>query len=240
MKEQVRRLAEWFSRDEWPVLECPSCRVGTLGAIKSVGNRATADWHEWEGDPSDIEGIFFGHLKCTNRGCGDVVAAAGDYTVDPGGPPGQSWFPIYRVRTLYPAVRVVETSELVPESVRGSLERAAAVAWQDPSAGISLLRNSIERLMDEQGIVAVDAKGNFRSLHRRLEEFDAIRHDAAELLLAAKWVGNEGTHPAGLEAKDFLDVAEFVELALEVLYEKDTSVLRKRVRRIINAKKLVP
>ncbi|WP_159922156.1 MULTISPECIES: hypothetical protein [Nocardia] len=79
MKVQVRKLAQWFEPERWPVLECPVCGTGTLSAkkdaITAIGNRATSTWQEW-GGPDDIEGIFFGHLTCNNHSCGDNVATS--------------------------------------------------------------------------------------------------------------------------------------------------------------------
>jgi hypothetical protein len=242
MKDHIRRLAKWFTSDSWPVLECPTCLAGTLSAekdaIRPEVNRATSWCAEW-GQPEDIKGIFFGHLTCNNGSCGAQVAVAGDYVVEREEWPKEGWANWYRLRTIYPAVRVVEVAETVPDSVRETLARAAAIVWLDPSAGVSLLRAGIERLMDEQGIAATDSSGRFRTLHARLEEFDKTDHSVGELLLAAKWVGNEGTHPAGLDAQGFLDVAEIVELALALLYQKDTTALRQRAQRIVAAKRLV-
>ncbi len=252
MKEQVRRLAAPFSSSSWPALECPACRTGTLSAIsgdirRHAPNAETRQWEEW-GDPTDIKGTFYGHLTCSYPECGDVVAVAGDVSVDHNPESYESdysdWFrELIQVRTLYPPIRVVDSPSGTPDSVDNALVDASAIAWQNPSAGTALLRTSIERLMDELGIVATFQNGKPRPLHDRLLEFEKINRDAATPLIASKWVGNQGTHgntSTGLTISDFLDVAEFVEMALDVLYQKDTTAIRQRIQRIVTARRLVP
>ncbi len=227
------------------MLECPICLIGTLtvekDAIHTTISRATSNWSDW-GDPSDIRGTFYGHLKCNSSACGDVVATAGDFAVEPSGLPHpyEMFETMLTVRTIYPPIRIVEISDSTPNTVQIDLRRAAAAAWCDPSSAISLLRSSVERVMDDQGIITTDPTGRRMSLHKRLEEFEKTNPDVAELLLAAKWVGNEGTHQTGLSASDFLDIAEIVELALTLLYTpKESSRVRDRAKRITAAKKLV-
>ncbi|WP_194814593.1 DUF4145 domain-containing protein [Nocardia sp. XZ_19_385] len=251
MREQVRRLAKPFPCDVWPDLACPICRTGLLAAeTGAVGSHTSADaraaYDRDDGEPTDLHGIFYGHLTCTSPKCGDEVAVSGDMTVDYRSGPAPSddyndqFETYYQVRTVYPPIEIVQIPQGTPESVGSALLDASAVAWQNPGAGVALLRSSVERLMDEQAIAATTASGGFRPLHHRLAEFEKNNPDVGELLLATKWVGNQGVHPGGLAATDFLDVAEFIELSLDLLYQKDTSALRARAQRILAAKKLVP
>ncbi|WP_253783625.1 DUF4145 domain-containing protein [Nocardia amikacinitolerans] len=247
MKNQVRRLAERFLSASFPALPCPICSDGTLSVDKdAIKEHACRAWKE-DNDYPHVEpwGIFSGYLMCNNTSCGDVVAVSGYFHVDDvyGGPydaPTSGTY--YLVRTLFPPVEVVEVPDDAPSSVRETLTRAAAVCWQDPSAGVTLLRQAIERLMDAHGIPDTRPNGRrgYRSLHDRLEDFEASHSDAAELLEAAKWVGNEGAHPGELKASDFIDSAELVEVALGLLYAKDTTAVRARAQRIKDAKGLVP
>ena len=75
----------------------------------------------------------------------------------------------------------------------------------------------------------------------KLEIFKKKHPVEGELLLAVKYVGNEGTHSAStaISAGDVLDMAEFIEVALEALYAEDNSAIHSRATRIIAAKKLV-
>ncbi|MGF0320572.1 DUF4145 domain-containing protein [Nocardia fluminea] len=241
MDDQVRLLTGWFRTGNWPVLPCPACSKGKLTAddehLKHLQSPSTYGW-ESGGDPTDIRGIFHGFLFCNAQACRERVAVVGDYAVQYDIDDNLDHY--FRVRVLHPPVPVVEIPDSVPGSIRQTLLRAAGLAWSDPSAGIALLRQSIERLMDEQGIAATTANDKFRPLHQRLTDFRAIESEVADLLEAVKWVGNEGTHPGGLDAVDFVEAAELVELALKLLFKSDTSALHERARRVVQAKRWVP
>ncbi|MEV0683187.1 DUF4145 domain-containing protein [Nocardia sp. NPDC050378] len=244
MDDQVRLLADWFRTNNWPVLPCPACSKGRLRAedknIQSEQSPSTYGWeHADDGDPTDIRGLFHGLLYCSDGYCREQVVVVGDYAVQRD-LVDDNLDNYYRVRMIHPPVEVVEVPESVPTSIRQTLVRAAGVAWRDPSAGIGLLRQSVERLMDERQISASRPSGGFRPLHERITEFRSVEPDVADLLEAVKWVGNEGTHPGGLETSDFVEAALLVELALNILYRTDTSALQARARRIVAAKRWVP
>ncbi|MBF6427829.1 DUF4145 domain-containing protein [Nocardia cyriacigeorgica] len=242
MDDQVRLLADWFRVNNWPVLPCPVCRKGKLTSdekhLKHVQSPSTYGWEHDSGDPADIRGILYGVLYCNDRACGEQVAVVGDYAVQRD--IDDTLDNYVRVRMLHPPVPVVEVPDSVPDSIRRTLIRAAGVSWSDPSAGVALLRQSIERLMDERGIAATASNGRFRTLHQRITDFRGIESEVADLLEAVKWVGNEGSHPGGLAAVDFVEAAELVELALKLLYKPDTTALHERARRVVEARAWVP
>ncbi|MFI6574025.1 DUF4145 domain-containing protein [Nocardia fluminea] len=133
---------------------------------------------------------------------------------------------------MLPSVCIIDLPTDLPTSVAAEVHKASALVWLDPPAAVTRLRTAAERLMDEQMV----SGGN---LHRRLEMFRAIQPEAAELLLATKYVGNESTHQAStMTAEDALDIAEMVEVALGTVYSPNTR-LRERASRIITAKGLV-
>jgi hypothetical protein len=250
MDSSIRALVGWFSKSNWPSLGCPKCGIGQLllqeGELRADKVSADiANWTEW-GDPTDIGGVFVARLQCSRDSCGEVVAVSGDFSTDHDYEPGQpdpSYIEVYRVRTLHPAIPLFLAPEGTPESVRTDLHRAAATIWLDPPSAITCLRRSLESLLTEHGVPAVSA-GKITSrltLHQRLEEFKKVRPDVADLLEAVKWVGNDATHEGGqIAAEDAVDIAEFVEVALGMLYVKDNSSILRHAKAIVQAKKLVP
>ncbi|MFF4026362.1 DUF4145 domain-containing protein [Nocardia elegans] len=243
MRDSVKQLAYYFAGDRWPVLECPVCLEGTLvlkkDSLETFDSRASIREYESSGDQMMLSGIFCGHLVCTSSRCGDCVAVVGDYGWDPE-EAGYGLEDVYRVRALHPPVRVIDSPESTPESVRATLKRAAGVAWQDPSTGISLLRQSVERLLDEQGIDPLTASGGFRSLKFRIEEYKKKNAEVAELLEALRFAGNSGAHEDELTIEEFLKTAQIIELALKMLYQKESMAAREHAKRIVEACKYVP
>lgn len=241
----MRLLVKYFDATDWPVPICPICKKGRLIArpenitMQEGGNSASAGWH----DPTEITGVFHGRLECTSSSCRDWVAVGGDFAVDPADDPRStpSWVHLLRLRTAYPAIDILTPPSATPQAVTAELSRAASVVWSEPRLAVTALRISLERLMDEQGIPVSGADGRSLTLHRRLEIFKKKHPVEGELLLAVKYVGNEGTHSAStaISAGDVLDMAEFIEVALEALYAEDNSAIHSRATRIIAAKKLV-
>ncbi len=246
MDDSVRLLVNYFDATDWPMPICPSCKKGRLIArpanitMQEHGNSASAGWHD---PPIGITGVFHGRLECTSSSCRDWVAVGGDFAVDPADDPhsATSWVQILRLRTAYPAIDILTPPSATPHAVAAELSRAASVVWFEPRLAVTALRISLERLMDEQGMPVSGPDGRNLSLHRRLEIFKQTHPVEGALLLAVKYVGNEGTHSAStaISAEDVLDMAEFIEVALEALYGEDNSAIHARATRIIAAKKLV-
>ncbi|HSR85739.1 MAG TPA: DUF4145 domain-containing protein, partial [Streptosporangiaceae bacterium] len=55
---------------------------------------------------------------------------------------------------------------------------------------------------------------------------------AADALEAVKWIGNQGSHEAGLTATDVLDGADLLSHALKMLYDRSEDELERRIRAV--------
>ncbi|WP_207843880.1 DUF4145 domain-containing protein [Williamsia soli] len=258
MRSQVAALRKFFPVDKWPALPCPRCDA-TLTALKGDIHydrlsTTMARWSELGYEPDDIRGVFSGRLVCVNLLCGEVVSVLGDFAVGwDEGPTGRTELGEFlKVRMLHPALSLVETPSGVPEPVVTELDRAAAIIWSDPRSAITALRTGLERLMDAQGVPAQAASGGPPlGLHKRLKDFRtgaasgttdaATRANASDLLEAVKWVGNDGTHAGGatIDAAAVLEMAEFIEIALRMLYAPNNAAALARAKRIITSKALV-
>ncbi|MEX3755793.1 DUF4145 domain-containing protein [Mycobacteroides abscessus] len=250
MDKSLRELAAWFTEDGWPSPPCPACETGRLGAPPGevrddLHNYRVQHWAD-SGDPTTIEGVFVARLVCSRRRCQEVVTATGDFGVEQEYDPvaDEHFQTIFKVRTLYPAVALLQPPDGTPVSVAADLLRAAATVWLDPGSAMTCLRRSLETLMTEHRIPATSMtkKGAERrlTLHDRIELFRVLRPDVADLLEAVKWVGNDAAHGEGdgITQKDVLDMAEFVEVALGMLYVVDNSAVLARARQIVVSKGL--
>ncbi|MCZ1012265.1 DUF4145 domain-containing protein [Streptomyces lydicus] len=138
-----------------------------------------------------------------------------------------------------PALPLVEMPRACPESVKGRIEAASAVLWVDPSSAANRIRSVVEALMDEQGILRkrMDKDGKIRDvgLHDRIAAFKKAKPpfaEAADLLLAVKWIGNVGSHEDILKIPDVLDGIEILDFTLELVYDTRRDDLKKRAAEI--------
>lgn len=226
----LRKLQIWFDEYDWPQPSCPACRVGSLAINKdnlkyeSGGNSATRNWEQWEGHPYDISGTFHAEFRCSRPECGDWVSITGDYGVNPPDDPSKGQYAdFFRIRTVHPPIDILPIPENTPDPVRVALCRAAACTWIDPKSAVAALRESIERIMDDRGVPDGQNVPSLKSLHRRIEHYrDNENEKFGKLLLAVKWVGNEGVHsPKAISSKNVVDMAEFIGIVIKGLYDPD-------------------
>ena len=110
--------------------------------------------------------------------------------------------------------------------------------FADPGLAATALRATVERFLTSENISAIDEKGRFRSVHKRIEEWrDASesRIPIAELLFAVKWIGNAGTH----EVSDLTiaEVLEGAEVLNEAFHKLFTAASIEEYARSVNAAK---
>jgi hypothetical protein len=254
----LRKLAEEFSEISWPDMPCPACNLGGL-EIKSDKPIIDEQLHlsRWEQDehpdwePDWIRGYFHGVLRCAREACKEVVVVSGKYRVDvvDGGPhewQGDQYGDYFRVMYFIPALPLVRANEKFPESVLKLIDAGSAVLWTDPGSAANRVRSAIEELLTLQRVPKsfVDKKGKRQriSLHGRIEQFAKVKPkyaDAAEVLKAVKYIGNDGSHGDGLEVGDVLDGVELLNHALELIYDTSAADLKRKAAQI-NKRKGVP
>lgn len=251
MDVSIRRLGDWFDVSDWPSAPCPTCDAGRLllpddEFRNELRNNNMQHWSEW-GEPSDVRAVFVARLRCSSQRCQEIVAFTGDFAVERHYDPGTDEYfrGTCKVRTMHPAVPLFAPPVNTPASVKAALLRAANTIWLDPLSAMTCLRTSLEALMTEHGVPTSETtrKGKTRrlSLHERIARFRNDQPDVSDLLEAVKWVGNDATHEGGqpITSTDALDMAEFVQVALDMIYVPDNSLILERARRIVIAQALV-
>lgn len=195
------------------------------------------DW--W--DPELMTRRFGSLLQCQNEQCGETVFVTGNILVEEGHDEefGLARWDVLEPLTSHPPVAVFPVSDCWPESVTKQLRKSFSHIWYDPGAAGNRLRTTVECLLDEQGVRKFPRTGPRRAinLHDRILQFQSQNADAANFLLAVKWLGNTGSHSdAGLRREDVLDGMELLENALHLLYD-DTPRRLARMARDINRRR---
>lgn len=245
MAEDLRKLDKWLREERWPHVACPVCLDGHLApdGIKAVPSARTSRLYEETHAPMGLSGTFHGLLRCAIPACRETVAVAGDFAVDVDAPEDGQWeFDFLRLRFALPALKIILPPASTPKSVTKAIDSAAVIIWADPSAAANRLRFAIDELLTAHRVRRFDITKGRRtrlSTHRRIKEFRQREPAAADALEAVKWIGNQGSHDAGLTATDVLDGAEMLSHALKILYDRSEQEMRRRIS-AVNRRQGIP
>lgn len=238
-REIYEQLAGPF--EEWPIIICPSCRRTSLEAsvddFESTVSLDARDFDEWE--PDWVSGYFHGKLECPRIGCENRYVVAGTWNLESAGEATQSstegFAKFYSVQYMLPGLPVMDFPVSVPEVVKEMTKTAGAILLVDPSAAANRIRSAIEALLDHQRVRKTSPRDKTRRLttHARIEIFQAKNQQAADHLMAMKWIGNVGSHERNtLPLGWVLDGMEHFARAVELVYDPTTDQLEKRAKMI--------
>jgi hypothetical protein len=206
------------------------------------------DWFE----PDMTRYRFAAICTCTNNDCLEQIIASGDgelcYKVDldSHNQPSYDFEPKFLIQHAHPPPQLIPLLPDLPEEVALHLNRAFLLFWPDKAACIGAIRTSVEAALTSVGIkrfelLTKSGGGSKRirrplSLHKRIELLKTHHKDAADLLMAAKWIGNSGAHNSEVQTKDVFDAFDIVEEAFRVLFGSASDRIRKLAKEV-NKKK---
>lgn len=178
-------------------------------------------------EPDWLTGTFTTTGTCENSECGHTVAAAGTYEVQSVRNGighehlGDVYASFYTFRHFSPPLRLLQLEPVTPQPVREGFQRAAAVLYSDPGLAATALRLVVEQFLTAEGVPTSTSKKKFIPLDQRIKTWKAgasNRTQVADLLLAAKWIGNAGTHSlTTLTATEVLEAADYLAEAFHAL-----------------------
>jgi len=235
-----------------PAWSCPRCNTGILH--EAVNGRAVAEPHyskeihkeEWW-EPEHINNRFCLRMVCSNPNCGEIVFVIGEsdlvsYHDDKG---DEQWDDRFQPHAAYPSIPVFRIVDDWPESVQRELTLAFANIWNDAAASANRLRTAVECLLDHIKVKKITISSKLTppkrvklSLHDRIISFRSKNGEAADVLLAIKWLGNAGSHAdlRGISREAVLDGMELMEHVLHLLFDSKAKNVSKLVKSI-NKKK---
>ena len=239
--------------DEPPSWNCPKCFSGTLtleeNGLKTCEHGWSSEGHKHEAwEPEWISGSFYWVLRCSIGKCAQRVVVAGEYVVDwdiedTDHGPEQVYKDFFEPKGFSEAPPVFEIQNYYPEEVAKHLRGAFAMLWVDPASCLNRLRQCIEDILTIEKIPRFSTNNGRRTaltLHSRIEKYRSSNRDAAEFLMALKWLGNDGSHSgkklAKIERVHLLEAFEIMEMSLEKIFSSKNDRVRKRAKRI-NKKK---
>lgn len=229
--------AEWISYPSWP---CPTCQRGRLrlkhgsdySSTSRSEHRSRQDEHYNHDERLDR---FTGHLVCDHMPCGETATFAGDIctlrTFRDGSEDHLDTS--YRARSIVPSPLPFPLGPKVPKALSALIREAAALYWLDQAAAVSRVREAIEAILSDLGAPERSPGGKRLHLHGRIIAFRALGDgqwdEQADIIEAAKWIGNDGTHET-VSRDAALDAFEMLETVIDDLYVRSRQALLKKVR----------
>lgn len=226
----------------WPTWPCPNC-AGQLELSKPTlqtkeSAPSLSERHEpWWDAEVHLEKRFAALLIC-NR-CREVVSVSGvgsvqeHYTEDGD---DRDWFEYFTPEFFTPAPPIFRVPAKCPKLVEQEVNRAFKLYWADLGSSANALRSATECIMDDFKIAK-----SLGSLHNRIEAFKRKNGEAADVLKAIKWIGNDGSHSVRrLTAGNLLDGFVLFEHVLDLLYVGTAQKIKATVRMINKRKGIAP
>ncbi len=223
--DQVR-WKRWIAIPSWP---CPACQNGTYRIVsKTIQVTESRAERLSQSDPSanhdDMLDRFVAHMKCDAPNCGETGTIAGNRNTF------RFWVPDendYRSEVSYEALSVIPSPlpfkipPKVPRPIELKVREAATLFWTDQKAAASRVREAIEAILTDFGIPEHNDKGGPIWLDTRIKLFreldDGKWAEQADLIEAAKWIGNLGTHDT-VTRDEALDAFEMLETVIEDVF----------------------
>lgn len=222
---------ESYTDSKPPLWPCPACGRETLQPIsKSLSVRVPTAYELSDLPDDEYTYRFQQFFQCSVRECGDIVCISGDASLERN-PYSMSsedaYFYQLSPKAVHRGMPIISLPPETPETVRSELQTAFSLFWQDLGSCANKMRISVERALDELGIVPAS------TLNERIKSFEAIDPDHGQTFHALREVGNVGSHQGDNTRETILDAWEIYEDALRNLFggHKDRiDALKKKIR----------
>lgn len=230
----------------WP---CPSCQVSVIvlqsESLRRMETKESISAFAHHCNQTWVDERFSALMRCQNESCGQVVSMGGnviyeeDYNDE-----GllENFSENFEPKFLHPAPKLFPISGGCPYDVGEELERAFGLFWFDTGASANGLRKATEALLNDlkikRYIINTKRKRDELKLHTRIEKFAIRNKEAAELLMAIKWLTNAGSHLAttAIPRHELLNGFDLFHGVIEMIYDKRAAKLKKAAKNITSRK----
>jgi Domain of unknown function (DUF4145) len=235
----------------WP---CPSCQNSVIVLQKDSihrlqTRRSITHQAEVHSEPTEIEERFSALMQCQNECCGQVVSIGGNVIHEEDHNDDLqilNWSVVFEPKLLLPAPKIFPIFDSCPDAVKIELERTFGLFWFDTGASANGLRSAIEALLNDlkiaRTLINKKRKRDKLTLHARIQKLAIKNCEAAELLMAIKWLGNTGSHLAdsAIPRDELLKGIDLFHGVIEMIYEKRAARLMKIAKTITKRKGRLP
>ena len=241
-------LSEKFDVDNFPVFWCSTCLRGQI-----ILERNSIVWDEpnYSILAKDIEGWepnwrsrrFSARLKCVKSDCGEVAIMTGTMSLQEDWVDGIGWnnTDLFHPQAITPSPMIFQVPDETPEEIQKILNKCFSLYFQDKNSSMNKMRIVVELILDERGIPREMTNKNGTntriSLHQRIQLLRKFFSEPADSLLAAKEVGNFGSHePLEIDKEIAIDILQLVSSAIDDLYGGIDGNLKAKRRKLIQSR----
>ena len=223
---------------------CPRCGKGHLALHpESVFFRPSGEGYaRLDEDPEDrgrdLELRFSATLQCDYKACQETAVVAGrgeeKETYELG---HRELYVVLFPQFINPSPHLFSIPVATPVAIVELIESAFVLSWGDYEACLNRIRASLEMLLDGLRIPRSATKAGKRNpltLHRRIEMAQIKAPSTKPFLMAAKHLGNAGSHRGGLTRRDAFDAFDLLEAIVNALYGEQKNITRLALKIVKN------
>lgn len=237
----------YFHLEDIPTLWCPKCFNGQMLLKQKSINKFEPKYSKIRRinqnlEPEQTTNRFSATFCCNKSGCGEILVASGNVGyVEVENDFGWGSIEVLEPVAFAPTPHFFQIPSSIPLNVKKLLETSFSVFWLDRNASMNKVRIAVEQMLDTQEIQRTSTNKNGKEirvgLHHRIVRFRKINPEAAESLMAAKEVGNLGSHEyREVSAEIAIVVYELIYFTLVELYGGINEELKEMRKLLIESK----
>lgn len=240
-----------FTKLAQPDWHCPTCQKGLLRIVdetffekeRSYSEKAHGhdDW-----DPDWVSSVYSCLLECSNDSCKEAVSSTGngfidwDIEDDVNGFQSQVYSSFYTPLFFNPHLQLIPIPQNTPDTVKTKLNNSFQLFFSSPSAASNNIRAAIESMLDSFSVNRYrvsNGKRHLINLHQRIGLLPVKYDEFKDLLMAAKWLGNAGSHSGKeLTSDDVMDAYEIIEYILSEIYDGKSKKIKTLANKVNKSK----
>ena len=249
MEIGLTKLSSGFTLENFPYLPCTLCGIDyliptTQSFVRINSIKSAEIINDPEADSTWDFGHFNGVIACRNSECLARHVISGSYRIEENCPPNEGedeYLILYAAKYLRPAFNLLSRVIPIntPEEVKQAILEAEKVLLTDPNAAGNRLRLAIEEVLTHYGInrFKIEKRKRVRlTTHQRLVDFKHYEGSVADIFMAVKWIGNQGSHEDSLTVADIAQATEILNFGLEILYGDGDREIEKKINKILKGK----
>ena len=237
-----------FSKKSRPSWQCPRCLKGHLKTSNDkffLGQTAASRSEDPQYPYSEY--VFTALMTCSNQICGESFIISGDCYINS----DESYFDFeenkineaemkFKPHYFNPPLDLFLIPNRCPKNISNLIKTSFSLFWIDIESCANKIRIVVEHLLTHLKIPRSELINKKRKkiiLHLRIQKLATVNNKLYTLLIAIKWLGNEGSHEnSSLSRDDLFDAYDILNYAMIEVFGDSQKAIEKVAKQIIKRK----